>query len=1127
MDIIDKRYQLLYALGAGSMGVVHRAHDRLTGEPVALKQVLLALQELAFNSHSAVDDTNSLLLALAQEFRLLASLRHPNIISVLDYGFDAQRRPYFTMELLSTAQTLLQAGRGQPLAVQVALLVQTLQALAYLHRRGILHRDLKPGNVLVSDGRVRVLDFGLAVGRDQAQTRDVSGTLLYLAPEILEGGAPSEAADLYAVGVMAYELFAGQPPFQSVEPGQLLMQILEDDPDLTPLDGLTPVGAKRTLPAILVRLLSKQPASRYPSADAVIGDLCALLNQPLPPESVAIRESFLQAATFVGREQEIAQLTAALAKVLQGEGSAWLVGGESGVGKSRLLEELRTQALVAGALVLRGQAVEGGGLPYQLWHGILPRLVLDSDLTDLEAGILKEATPAIERLVERAIPSAPPLLGDAGQQRLALTITDLFKRQAQPVVLLLEDLQWSSESLFPLQHLNRLTATVPLLIVATYRNDERAQLPTELPEMTLLPLKRLNEGEIVALSQSMLGERGGDNQVLTLLQRETEGNVFFLVEVVRALAEESGGLAQIGQMTLPAQVFAGGVQRIIQRRLNQAPPWGKALLHLAAVVGRQIDLAIMRQLCQHERSLLGEQSLDQWLAACADAAVLTIVGEQWLFAHDKLRERLLADFAQPSLHRQVAQAMTVVYADDERYAEPLTTHWLAAEEVVSALPYLLKAVARMVEYTAEYARANEWIERGLPFATSQQQARLFLWRGRAAELQSAYRRAPADYHASLALSVDDPPLRVIALNYLSGVAAKIIRYPEARDYAQQALQLARESGDAAGIASSLTSLGTIGWQTGSYQEARACIEESLSINRSLGDRNGEAKNLNRLGTISEHLHDYVAGEAYLQASLDIMRAIGNRSGTADVFTNLGNLKAAQSDHQAALTYAQQSQSLFMEIGDRDGVGGSWLNMGISLFMLGEYEAAWHHLEQSYAISQQIGDVGGQARCHNAWGSLNYIQGDYAAARLQLEKAFAIFHQAGIQSEMCQTGFELSVVLINLGDLAAIQPILLEMVHYALAEGSLFVQTPPLLIAAALLYQAGNYETSARYLHVIPASATEQLEPYDLWPALAEKLQAALGVAAFTHLLTEGQHQTPALMLQQMRTDLQLPLEATT
>src|SRR5258706_15531538 len=147
-------------------------------------------------------------LALAEEFQLLASLRHPNIISVLDYGFD-DGNPYFTMELLDHAQTILECGRGQPLAAQVGLLVQVLQALAYLHRRGVIHHDLKPGNVLVTGEQVKLLDFGLSVMRKQRSDDGgtTSGTLAYLAPEVLSGLPSDETSDLYAVGVIAYELF--------------------------------------------------------------------------------------------------------------------------------------------------------------------------------------------------------------------------------------------------------------------------------------------------------------------------------------------------------------------------------------------------------------------------------------------------------------------------------------------------------------------------------------------------------------------------------------------------------------------------------------------------------------------------------------------------------------------------------------------------------------------------------------------------------------------------------------------------------------------------------------------------------------------------------------------------------
>jgi hypothetical protein len=121
-----------------------------------------------------------------------------------------------------------------------------------------------------------------------------------------------------------------------------------------------------------------------------------------------------------------------------------LIGGESGVGKSRLLDELRTHALVKGFIVVRGQAVEGGGLPYQLWREPLRRLALMTALTDLEAGVLKEIVPDVSALLGREVADAPALPGDSGRQRLNVTIV-VFKRQAAPMMVLLEDIQWANK----------------------------------------------------------------------------------------------------------------------------------------------------------------------------------------------------------------------------------------------------------------------------------------------------------------------------------------------------------------------------------------------------------------------------------------------------------------------------------------------------------------------------------------------------------------------------------------------------------------------------------------------------------------------------------------------------------
>ena len=183
---IDSRYRFVRPLGQGGMGEVSCVFDRLTSTPVALKRVRLdatdvhsggviapstsierlSTQHFPSNqpeqsdtvlgpriSVGSTEATNRLRMALAQEFHTLASLRHPHIISVLDYGFDSELRPYFTMEFISGARSLLEATRGLALPQKVELLCQLLSAISYLHRRGVLHRDLKPSNITTVEKR--------------------------------------------------------------------------------------------------------------------------------------------------------------------------------------------------------------------------------------------------------------------------------------------------------------------------------------------------------------------------------------------------------------------------------------------------------------------------------------------------------------------------------------------------------------------------------------------------------------------------------------------------------------------------------------------------------------------------------------------------------------------------------------------------------------------------------------------------------------------------------------------------------------------------------------------------------------------------------------------------------------
>ncbi|NJO84390.1 MAG: DUF2791 family P-loop domain-containing protein [Blastochloris sp.] len=202
----------------------------------------------------------------------------------------------------------------------------------------------------------------------------------------------------------------GAYPFATADVSELIQSILHQD---IAVSGL-PVSA--ALQSILARLLSKDPTARYQSVEAVMQEYARLAEHPLPAETANLRDSYLQAAQFVGRHAELAALTTALDRAVGGTGAAWLVGGEAGVGKTRLLDELRVRALVRGAYVLRAQAATESTASYRFWREPLRLLLLNTPVSDLEAAVLGTIIPDLEQLIGRSV-AAPPTIAPQSCQR--------------------------------------------------------------------------------------------------------------------------------------------------------------------------------------------------------------------------------------------------------------------------------------------------------------------------------------------------------------------------------------------------------------------------------------------------------------------------------------------------------------------------------------------------------------------------------------------------------------------------------------------------------------------------------------------------------------------------------------
>jgi len=258
--VLDGRYSIESPLGEGGMGVVYRAHQISVGRDVAVKVV---------SEPAMLDETAA--ARLVREGKIAGAVSHPGIVTLIDLGHTPEGLPYLVMELVP-GRSLKDILRDGPLAVDRALSIarQLADALAAVHALGVVHRDLKPGNVMVIEDeggpKIKVLDFGLAKGPPGDAEGDITrsdviiGTLRYLAPEVLFGSAPDQRSDIHALGVVLYEMVAGRPPYVGSNVMTLAARMASGPPD--PLPACVP----SVVAGLIDRMIANEPDARLSSA---------------------------------------------------------------------------------------------------------------------------------------------------------------------------------------------------------------------------------------------------------------------------------------------------------------------------------------------------------------------------------------------------------------------------------------------------------------------------------------------------------------------------------------------------------------------------------------------------------------------------------------------------------------------------------------------------------------------------------------------------------------------------------------------------------------------------------------------------------------------------------------------
>ena len=692
------RYTVKEFLGEGGKKKVYLAHDTVLDRDVAFG--LIKAQELDDAARSRI----------TREARALGKLGdHPNIMTIYDFGEEGNQ-PYVVLPLMAGGDVddLIRKAPEHRLPIPQAMKIirEVCKGLEYAHSKGIIHRDIKPGNVWLSgEGTAKVGDFGLALAVDVSRLTDegmMVGTYHYMPPEQAMGGEITPRADLYSVGAMLYEMVTGRPPFTGDDTVAIIGQHINTPPvspnwhrpDLSP-----------ALAALIMRLLEKDPYKRPASATEVLEVIEAIeegkAEKLSTEESEALAENPLYRRVFVGREAELRQLQSAFDAAASGQGSVMIVVGEPGIGKTALTEQLATYVSLRSGRVLLGHCYEEGSfsLPYLAFVEALRTYAQARDISQLRKE-LGTGAPNVARIVSdvrERLKIQPRPQRDPEEERYQLlqAVSDFLGSAAvaQPLLIVLEDLHSADKgTLEMLEHVARNLAGKRVLVVGTYRDvdvDRTHPLSAALAELRRLPkfarllLRGLNVDEVRKLVSSIAGPDVPWG-LAEAVYRQTEGNPLFVQEVVRYLAEEGVITRESGRWRAKSDTpvemhIPDGLRDVIGRRLSRLSESCNEVLSVAAIIGRDFQLEVLQRVTG-----IADDELFKALGEAKKMAVVeerTNVGAMvnYRFAHAFFRRILYEETIAPRrirLHQQVARALEEVYKNRlAEHAAELAEHF--------------------------------------------------------------------------------------------------------------------------------------------------------------------------------------------------------------------------------------------------------------------------------------------------------------------------------------------------------------------------------------------------------------------------------------------------------------------
>ncbi|TDI35794.1 MAG: tetratricopeptide repeat protein [Acidobacteria bacterium] len=986
--LVNHRYRVEAKLGQGAAGEVYRVLDTLKGDaPLALK--LLAAPA---TDQQAVE-------SLRTEFFALSRLRHPNLVSVHDLGRDGDTGRWFlTMEFVD-GPTLAswQAPDDNHL---LNLTVRLLQAMDFIHARGFVHADIKPENILLPGGgsEPKIADFGLAGLLGLPASR--RGTLPYTAPEVLRGDAPGSAADFYSLGATLYQVAFGDPPFPGETPDKIIEGHLRHDPEF-------PAERVDSLPhgfaIVLRRLLAKDPGARPQSGREVIEALQDLTGHQFTPGDSATRGSVLRHGSFIGRTREMETLDAALKKLSsEGSGGTVILRGPTGAGRSRILEEVRIGAQLAGVTVVRADCHPGEEDPYQHVATLLQELsALAGKPPPEELASLLSQEPS-----DAITGSHDPALLHEAAARLTRDAA-----AAAPILLLFDDLHLAHPDMLALiTHMVRGCETERVLSLMSSRNDGLATSSTALDEIAAMPgamdldLPPLSPAESQELVSSLLGGKQPPEEVLQELVSGNQGNPYLLVETTRAfldagaLSLDPAGEWRLDHALLGESHLSDSPAQAAAMRVGKLVPASRDILQTLSIALRPLTLSDLQSLTQASQTGAGP-AVEELVERDILCRVETAGETRYRFAHVLVRDAVYRELEQTNpdayrrLHRARADQLAAAGTRSAGDLAELARHHEMLGEKREAADLRLRA-ARKDRDRGAPAGAARHFRRALDLfgetpGSESVQAAVWEELGDVDRAASRPQEAGSAYSKALdATSESDAVPRSRLLWKQATIATLAGNMKEARHLLTQARVLARKSDDKSILARCFNALGNSYAREGEHARAERYYRRALNVRRKLNNEADIANSLTNLGMVATFQGRESEGQELLRQALEISRRSGDIPGIAMVANNLGIVATKGGDLLEALERFAEACKAYEEIGALGREAECLLNMAKVQIRRGRYHRAVEMAGKGLELRRRLGLLGETTEALDLMGTAYRNSGRSEAALEAHERGLA-------------------------------------------------------------------------------------------------------------------------------------------